>query len=144
MTKVWDMYKATVSMHLSQTEAHTMLTGRLEPQTTYVMRLTQFSEKQCHSVDVIVNRTFLPLLTVNRSTPRAIVHGTLQYGGMTLLKSLTLQDQWGLHYFIQTIRWNQITAQDVLTALDAFQLASGFAAPVMESPELVIDYIADG
>ena len=39
MDKVGDMCKAalSISMHLSQTEAHTMLTGCLKTQTTYVI-----------------------------------------------------------------------------------------------------------
>ena len=86
VTKVNNMSKDAVSMRLSQSEANTMLNRRLTPQTTYIMRLLQFNEKQCHQLDKIVLQTFLPLMVINRSIPRAIVHGPLQYGGMAIIK----------------------------------------------------------
>ena len=115
-------------MHLHQYEAYIMLVQRLEPQTTYGMRLTQFDDKQCHQLDVCVLRTYLPLLVVNQSTPRAVVHGPPQFGGMDILKHSALQYKWGLYYFTQTLRWNDITSAQVLAAINGFQILSGLYA----------------
>ena len=142
--KIRHMCKAAVSMHLSQREAHTMLNRRLVPQTTYGMRLSQFNEKQCHQLDVVTLGTFLPLLIVNRSTPRAVVHGPTQYGGMNIVKHMALQDQWGLHYFVQSLCWDDIIANDIITVLDAYQLVSGFVTPVLETPDVKLDYVGVG
>ena len=74
------MFKAAVSINLSQKEAASMLNSRLSPQTTYIMHLSQFKEKKCHRLNILILCTFLPLLVINQSTPGALVHGPLQYG----------------------------------------------------------------
>ena len=142
--KIVKMCKAAASMRLSQWEAETMLKPRLVPQTTYGMRLSQFTTKQCTDLDKIVNRTFLPVLKINRNSPRALVHGPLQYGGMEIPKHESLQDEWGLHFFIQSLRWSKTTANDIITVVDAYQLASGFVTPVLESPGLPIHHVGTG
>ena len=142
--KINHMCSAAVSMHLSQAEANNMLRRRLVPQTTYGMRLSSFTQKECHQLDVLVLHTFLPLLKINRNTPRAVVHGPLQYGGMNIDSHSSLQVQWGLHYQVQTLRWDSVTANDVLTTLDAFHLISGFVTPVLSSPAIKIDYVGIG
>ncbi|KAL7532798.1 hypothetical protein ACHAXR_004901 [Thalassiosira sp. AJA248-18] len=91
------------------------------------MRLSQFNVKQCHGA-------FLPLLVINRSTPRAVVHGPIQYGCMNIFKHCALQDEWGLHFLIQTLQWDKITANDVVTVLDSYQLATGFVEAVLFNP----------
>ena len=121
-----------------------MLTRRLDPQTTYGMRLSQFTTAQCHKLDVMVMRTFLPLLVVNRSSPRAMVHGPIQYGGMGIQKHSAGQDKWGIHYMLQTLRWNKEPAQHVLAVLNTFQQASGFVSKVLTCPEIPIDYVGKG
>ena len=142
--KIQHMCQAAVSMHLTQREAYTMLTRRLDPQTTYGMRLSQFTTAQCHKLDVMVMRTFLPLLVVNRSSPRAMVHGPIQYGGMGIQKHSAGQDKWGIHYMLQTLRWNKEPAQHVLAVLNTFQQASGFVSKVLSCPEIPIDYVGKG
>ena len=142
--KTLHICNASKSISLDQPTAHTMLTSRLVPQASYVMRLSQFSEKQCDELDILVNKTFLPLLKVNRNTPRAVVHGPIQYGGMNIMKHLALQDQWNLHYFVQSLRWDDIVANDILTVLDAYQLLSGFVTPVLTAPAIVITYTPQG
>jgi ribonuclease HI len=136
--------KAAQSIFLDQLTTKTLLYSRLVPQAAYVMRLSQFTEKQCHQLDVMVNRTFLPLMKVNRNTPRAVVHGPIQYGGMNLLKHSALQDQWNLHYFVQSLRWDDIVANDIITVLDLYQLRTGFVTNVLTTPDIKIDYMPQG
>ena len=136
------MGAAASSTMLSQKEAHHMLMTRITPQTAFASRLTQFSSKQCHMLDVPLNETFLPLLTVNRRMPRAVVHGPVELGGMNLpMNHLAMQDQWNIHYMIQTVRWNGITARDLLTVLNAYQLCSGFVSHVLINTEPNLDYV---
>jgi len=142
--KIDHVCKAAQSICLDQREAASMLNTRLHTSTAYVMRLTQFTSKQCQQLDVKVNRTFLPLMNINRSTPRALVHGPLQFGGMNILQHQVLQDQWNLQYFIQSLRWDKIIAQDIIIVLDAFQLVSGFVSPVLSCPGIDIDYLSHG
>ena len=113
-------------------------------QTAYGMRLSQFTRKECHQLDVMVLRVFLPLLKINRSSPRTMVHGPIQFGGMSMLKHSALQDEWGIHNAVMTLRWDDITARDMLTVIDAYQLVSGFITPVLRSPAIPIDYVGQG
>ena len=136
--KIKHMCKAALSMHLRQCEAFILLICCLVSQTTYVMPVSQFTEKQCHVLDALVMRVFLPLMKINHRTPRALVHGPLQYGGMDIVKHSALQDQWGLYYFVQTLRWDDIIAND------AYQLASGFVSCVMMIPTIQIMYFGAG
>ena len=138
------MCTAAASIHLSQREAATILNSRLTLQTTYVVQLSQFIEKQCHTLDNRILRTFLPLLVINRSTSRALVHGPLQFGGMKIVKQSSFQDQWGLHYLILSLRWDITTAKDICTILNAYQLVSGFVCHVFESPDIPITYLPLG
>ena len=80
-----------------------MFLQRLVAQTVYGMRLSQFTFKECHSLDVIAMGTFLPLLKVNRPTARALVHGPLEYGCMDNEKHSSLQAQWGITYFMHCL-----------------------------------------
>ena len=122
-----------------------MLQTRFISQTTYVMRLTQFCPKQCHKLDVQFIRTFLPLLIINRNMPRAVVHGPLELRGINHpTKHLALQAQWNKHFVIQTLRWDKITAKDVLTVLNAYQICSGFVSHVLVRTDPISDYVGNG
>ena len=94
------MNKAALSIKLLQTEADTMLNHQLVPQTTYIMQLTQCTEKQCRKFDIITLWMLIALLAINGSTLHAVVHRPLQYGGMDITKHPAIQDEYGLHYFI--------------------------------------------
>ena len=139
LEKINHLCGAAASTHLSQREAFYMLQTRVTSQTIYVMRLTQFCPKQCHKLDVQLNRTSLPLLIINRNMPRAVVHGPLELGGMNLpTNHLALQDQWNIHFVNQTLQWDKITAKYVLTVLNAYQLCSGFVSHVLVRTKLIL------
>jgi len=78
--KIQHICKAAVAMHLRQHKAFILMKCRLISQTTYGVRLSQFNKKQCHSLDALVLGVFIPLLKVNRSTPRA--HGCMGHCNM--------------------------------------------------------------
>jgi hypothetical protein len=63
---------------------------------------------------------------------------------MGILKHSACQDKWGIHYLIQTLRWDKETAKIVIAVLDAFQQASGFVSKVLSCPEINIDYVGIG
>ena len=85
------------------------------------MRLSLFTEKQYHRLNIIALWTFLPPPVVNQSTARAFVHGPLQYKDMDIVNHSLLQDTWGLHYFVQSIsiRWDKTTAIEITVIIDA-------------------------
>ena len=63
---------------------------------------------------------------------------------MDILKHSALQAQWGLHYMVQSLRWDDILVNDIITTLDAHQLASGFVANIMMIPQIQINYLNVG
>jgi len=63
---------------------------------------------------------------------------------MNILKHSALRDQWELHCFVQTLRWDSLTSTDIMATLNTYQTASGFVASVMEVPEIPIDYLYNG
>ena len=43
---------------------------------------------------------------------------------------------------MQSLRWDDITANNIIVFLDAYQHPSGFVAPVLETPQIKINYVA--
>jgi hypothetical protein len=94
--------------------------------------------------DKILNGTLLHQMTMNWHTPRAIVHGPLKYGGMTMTDCYTRQSQHHMKYMLKQLRWDETIAGDILTTLENIQLATGFTSPILEATSLPIDYIDQG
>ena len=92
LAKIRHLYMAAASMLLPHRKTYKMLQCHTITQTAYGMRLSQFSQQQCHQVGVRLLQTYLTLLVVNQSMPRAVAHGPIQYGGMNITKHSSLQD----------------------------------------------------
>ena len=63
---------------------------------------------------------------------------------MKIVKQSSLQDQWGLHYLIQSLCWDKTIAKDIHAILNAYQLVSGFVCHIFESPHIPIAYLPTG
>ena len=63
---------------------------------------------------------------------------------MKVVKQSALQDQWRIHYIIQSLRWDKMMARDIRTILNAFQLVSRFVCHVFKSPDMPITYLPTG
>ena len=142
--KISNICHAAVSMHLNQQDAIIMLNYHLLPHTTYGIQLSKFTTSQCHQVNVKVINTFLPPLKINRRTPWAAVHDPLQYSWMGVFKHGALQDEWGLHYLTQTLRWVWSPAADVITTRCVLQLVSGFVSHIIVNTRDKIGYLPPG
>ena len=68
----------------------------------------------------------------------------MEYGGMEIPDTFTLQDQLQVPYILKQVRWDSTVANDLLTTLEEIQLASGFVRPIMEFTDLPISYIDQG
>ena len=76
--------------------------------------------------------------------PNAVIYGPLEYGGMEMVESYSLQDQIQMTNLMTHLRWGQTGANDILVTLDNIQLASGFVRPVWEETGRQLDYIDQG
>jgi hypothetical protein len=133
--------KAAATAHLMESEAWQLLTQRLRPKLAYALNGTSFTAGQCKAIDRCIRPLFLPRIRLNRHYPEVLTYGPLDYGGMELLHTYTLQMQVQLNYVIKQLRWNKMVANYFLVALDSVQLCSGFVNPIMEMTEGNIDYV---
>jgi hypothetical protein len=76
--KIMFICQGAQSASLSYEEALRLLNSRLLAQTKYGLHLSQFMEKQCHSLSVVINETFLPLLHVHQKMKRVVVWGPIR------------------------------------------------------------------
>ena len=143
--KISAICTAAQSSRLDFAEARRLLNQRLLAQTKYGLHLSQYNAKQCHALSVLINATFLPLLHVHRKMSRAVVWGPISKGGLGLNTNiLSLQTQCAVKYLIRIIRWDDIVSLDVIAAINALQLLSGFDTPVMEHTSIPIKYVGPG
>ena len=132
------------SARLTFYEAKSMLESRIIPQVTYSMSLTTFTALQCKNMNIIIDRTMLNKMGINRNMPRAVVYSSLQWGGMNYPNFQIIQDQKGILYLIQQLRWQGTIANDLLTVLSAVQLVSGLCRPLLEDTTTNLHYMNQG
>ena len=143
--KIEHICNGAQSGRLSFREAKDLLTLRLLQQTKYGLHLSQFSEKMCHPLTVLINGTFLQLMHIHSKTPRALVWGPQDLGGLGLNTDVyCLQAQCAIGYLVRSLRWNKTVASDIITALNACQLASGFESPLLEDTKPHLRFISNG
>ena len=68
----------------------------------------------------------------------------MEYGGMELPETYTLQDQLQIPYILRSLRWGSTVANDLLVTLDNIQMTSGFVEPIMEDNTLKLEYVDQG
>ena len=135
LQKIQVLCRSVVTAYLSEGETLQLLRQRLVPKLAYALHGTSFTQKQCSVIDRCIRPVFLPRLRFNRNYPLPLVHGPLEFGGMELPDTHTLQDQVQLKYLIKQLRWDKAVANYFLVALDAVQLCSGLTTPVFENTE---------
>ena len=67
---------------LTQYEAWITYLTQVLPKVTYPFVATRFTIKQLHRLAVIIDNVILPKMKINRKTPRAVVYGPKEYGGI--------------------------------------------------------------
>jgi hypothetical protein len=145
MGKIKQTCDGAQSACLNFDEAYQLLNRRLLAQTKYGLHLSQYTPKDCKPMTVLINGTFLPLLHIHRRMKREVVWGPLNMGGLGLNTDIySLQCQCAVSYLMRTMRWDGVVATDIRTALNAFQLASGFLSPVLEHTATPIKYVGKG
>jgi hypothetical protein len=83
-------------------------------------------------------------MRLNRHYPNALLYGPLEYGGMEMMETYTLQDQVQLSYLLKQLHWDRTVANDIMVTLDNLQFYSGLILPVLEFPSLPIPYVDEG
>ena len=81
------------SSHTNERETWSALDGRLVPKLAYKMQLTYVDEEKSDKIDTVIRDSMLPRMQMNRHTPKAVVHGPMEYGGMKIMDVYLMQDQ---------------------------------------------------
>ena len=132
------------SARLTFYEAKSMLEGRIIPQVTYSMSLTTFTKLQCKNMNIVIDRTMLNKMGTNRNMPCAVVYSPLQWGGMNYPNFQIIQDQKGILYLLQQLRWQGTIANDLLTVLSVIRLVSGPCVPILEDTTTPLEFMNQG
>ncbi|KAL3796822.1 hypothetical protein ACHAWO_002060 [Cyclotella atomus] len=139
-----DICNKITGAQLSEKETRQALLQRLLPKLDYGLYASYFNKRQCTNIDKVINASFLPRLRINRKTSRAVIYGPRAYGGLEMPDVYTRQTQHHIKYMIKQLRWDSTLTNDILTALDNIQLASGFISPILEKTDSPMDYINKG
>ena len=86
----------------------------------------------------------LPKIGFNRNTPKAVLYGPQEYGGMAFPTIETIQDQKGISHWVKHLRWGKEIGEDFKILLSAAQLTSGLTTPILDSVDLEIPYLEEG
>lgn len=129
-----------VGAHLTEDEAHRALYQHTVPKLRYKLHTTTWNAQQCHDIDTMLRRTFIPPMKFNRHYPGAVLYGLSEHGGLEYPNVHILQDQVQLEYVLKQLRWGHTVANDFLTTLDSLQLRMGLVTPLLESTKANVDY----
>jgi hypothetical protein len=72
LAKVTEICNRAQASRLSFKEAGQLLNQRLLMQTKYGLHLSQFTDKQCHPMTVLINATFFPKLGLHSKMEHAL------------------------------------------------------------------------
>ena len=73
-------------------------------------------------------------MKINRKTPRAVVYGPKEYGGIEYPYIGTIQSKRGIAFFVKQIQWGEELGTDLRITLSQAQLQSGLTEHILEKP----------
>ena len=135
---------AVKTAHLTEKEAIQALFQRILPKLAYPLHLAHLNKEQCTNIDACIRQAVFPQMRLNRNYPKAVAYGPVEYGGMELPETYTLQDQLQISYLLRSLRWDSTVANDLLVTLDNIQLNSGLVTPIFEETATRLDYLDNG
>ncbi|KAL7550562.1 hypothetical protein ACHAWF_015354 [Thalassiosira exigua] len=129
---------------LSHFEAYISYVTRILPKITFPFALTRFTKKQLHKLAIIVDNVVLPKMGINRHTPRAVVYGPRELGGIGYPYIGTIQDKRGIAHFVRQIQWGKELATELRILTSHAQLCSGIMQPILEQPQQDLPHLEEG
>jgi len=99
----------------------------------YPLGVSLLSEKQCDGIMVPIMSPFLRKLGFNSKTPRSIVYGPLQHGGLQVPNLYTSQGIQKIRMFLGHTRKQNRTGTILAIALGVAQQEIGIHIPILES-----------
>jgi hypothetical protein len=96
--------------------------------------------QQLQKIQAPLMHTILPTLGYNRHTPRALVYGPIQYGGLGIHNIATGQGVVHVKYTMSSLRNNNRDYLTILTLLEAYCITAGIIGNPLKNTT-TIEYI---
>jgi hypothetical protein len=109
----------------------------------FPLGVTQFSQKQCDTITSPVLRTCLSKMGYNRNTPKEVVYGPTEMGGIAMHDLFIEQGIQHVIALVGHLRQDSKTGKMMKIELDWCHLQAGTALHLLEHPESSIDYTED-
>ena len=119
---------------VSRREAFLMYFAVFQPSISYVLPLTTFTSKQCHSMSSLPTRLFLQKCGFCSTTHRSIVFGSRSSGGIGFRPLFQEQGIQHVTKFIQALRTPTQARNLLIIAILWWQLNSGMDYSLLEFP----------
>jgi hypothetical protein len=95
------------------------------PSLGYGTPTTTLTKKECEEIQRPVVNTILPKMGIDRSSPRSVVFGTAQLGGLESTHLAAIQGHTRLQYLLGHLRCGKATGRPVQMLLEYTQLECG-------------------
>ena len=85
-------------------EAYQYLLTRVVPAVCYALAVTDIPQKVCRKMNTYIDLVMLPKIGLNRHTPKAVVYGPMNLGGLNYPQFKTLQTAKLITYLLKQMR----------------------------------------
>jgi hypothetical protein len=102
------------------------------PAVAYPLVATHFQEKDLNKIENKALMSFLPKIGYNFNTPRAVVYGPTECGGIGIKNLFVEQSVKQINAYIQHTRLDSPLGKIMHITMDWVQLIVGIAKPVFE------------
>ena len=85
----------------------------------------------------------MPRIVLNKNTPKAILYGPLEMGGLNYPQFEAIQTSRSKVYMIKQLIWEKDMYEDLRVNIEMTQSMSGLELPVIEKVEVPVKYIPD-
>ena len=144
-TKVDQAVRKLYHHGLTRSQAHIAYHRVFGPGITYAIGTTPLRPADLEDVQRPATNAFLPALGLNRNTPRALVYGPLEFGGLGFIDLPTEAGVEAIALAIMHLRSSTSTEGQMLRiALRNRQLEAGTRRLLLEDPSQAIPYLAPG
>lgn len=114
---------------------------RYKPMIRYALPITNFSSTELHEIQRKFIFYLLPKMGINRHTPRDVVYGPMERGGLGLMDLRIEQPIQAIHTNFGHIRRNDNAGKALLTTLYDTQIEVGISKPFYKANFTIHNYV---
>ena len=96
---------------------------------------------QCRRLNTPIDKVMLNKLHLNRHTPKAVLHSSLERAGLNYPSFQICQDQKRILTLLKHLWWDGTVRNDILVVLYVIQLVLWLCKPILEDVDTDVSYI---